>query len=514
MPSKSRLAVQEELCLEHPPDPCGIVIFGASGDLANRKLIPALFDLMHQRLLSDRFFLVGISRSIVSDAQFREEVDKTLRRAGKDKLNPGIWDSFVQRCYCASGDYADAGTYQKLSEQLKQLEATHQTGGNRLFHLAIPSVLYPQVVEQLSAVGLTYESGMSKPWARVIVEKPIGRDLDSARELNRGFRRVLQEDQIYRIDHYLGKETVQNLLIFRFANAIFEPIWNRRYIDHIQITVAEALGVEHRAGYYEQTGAVRDMIQNHLLQLLCLVAMEPPPSFDAERVRDEKTKVLLSLRPLSRESLETVFVPGQYSFGAMDGVSVAGYRQEPGIPPNSTTETYAALKIFVDNWRWQGVPFYLRSGKRLAQQVTEIVIQFKPVPHMMFRGLSPDSLHPNTLVLRIHPEEGIALTFQAKHPGPKLCMSSVTLNFGYEETYGIKLPGAYERLLLECMTGDQTLFAREDWVELSWEFIMPILEAHKAGPVSFFPNYAASSWGPEASDELIRRDGRSWRSGL
>ncbi len=509
----SKPAFQEELCLERPLDPCSVVIFGASGDLAHRKLIPALFDLMHQQLLSDRFFLVGTGRSPLSDDQFRQDVEKTLRHAGKDKLDPGIFEKFVSRCHFVTGGYADPPTYQRLHERLKELEAHYQTESNRLFHLAIPPDLYTQVIQQLVAARLTHACGTGKPWGRVIVEKPLGHDLESAQMLTRDFRRVLKEDQIYRIDHYLGKETVQNLLIFRFANAIFEPIWNRRYVDHVQITVAETLGVEHRAGYYEETGALRDMFQNHLMQLLCLVAMEPPPSFDAERVRDEKTKVMLSLRPLMPNSLDQTAVRGQYGAGQIGGESVVGYRQEQGVSPRSMTETFSALKVFVDNWRWQGVPFYLRSGKRLARQMTEIAIQFKPVPHLMFRGLFPDSLSPNTLVLRIQPEEGIALTFQAKHPGPKMCMSSVTLHFAYEEAYGIKLPGAYERLLLECMSGDQTLFAREDWIELSWSFIMPLLNAWAEKPSLEFPGYAAGRWGPSASDELIERDGRQWRNG-
>jgi len=504
--------VNESFCIYQPAQPCGVILFGVLGDLAHRKLIPALFDLMHQRLLPEQFFLLGTARNPMTDASFRQDVEQTLRRAGKDALDPAIWETFLQRCYYVGGDYADSKFYQQLNQRLPELERQHQTGGNRVFHLAIPPALYGQAVRELGKAGLTQRSGAAPPWGRVILEKPLGHDLDSGQNLTWTLHRVLREDQVYRIDHYLGKETVQNLLIFRFANAIFEPLWNRRYIDHVQITVAETLGVEHRAGYYDRAGALRDMFQNHLLQLLCIVAMEPPASFEADRIRDEKVKVMRAIRPIALDRLGGSVVRGRYEAGAVDGVQVPGYLQEAGVASTSTTETFSALQLFIDNWRWQNVPFYLRSGKRLAKQVSEVVIQFKSVPHSMFRGLSPESLSANTLILRIQPEEGICLSFEAKHPGPKVCMSSVAMDFNYQQAFSIKPPGAYEHLLLECMLGDQTLFARQDWVELSWGLLTPLLEAWQ-GSASQPPRpYEAGSWGPDEAAALLARDGRKWHN--
>ncbi len=500
-------------CAYNPAEPCAVVIFGATGDLAHRKLIPALFDLMHQKRLPAHFVLVGTSRDPMDDSSFRQEVAKLLKVAGKDKLDPGIWDAFIQSCYFAGGDYATPAFYQQLARRLAEFEERHQTEGNRIFHLAIPSALYSQVVQQLGAAGLIQKStSVQAPWTRVIVEKPLGRDLESAKQLNQALHKVLRENQIYRIDHYLGKETVQNLLIFRFANAIFEPIWNRSYVDHVQVTVAETLGVEHRAGYYDQTGALRDMFQSHLLTLLSLIAMEPPAEFEARSIRDEEVEVMRAIRPIPLDRLAECAVRGQYRAGKLDGAAVPGYLEEEKIPSNSKTETFAALKLFIDNWRWQDVPFYLRSGKRLAQRATEGVIQFKPVPHSMFRGLPPEALNPNRLILRIQPEEGICLSFEAKSPGPKLCMSSVALNFNYIQTFGIKPPGAYEHLLLECMLGDQTLFAHENWIEISWGLLTPLLQMWtKDSSPTVFP-YEAGSWGPKEAAQLIERDGRRWNS--
>ncbi|PIQ83667.1 MAG: glucose-6-phosphate dehydrogenase [Candidatus Omnitrophica bacterium CG11_big_fil_rev_8_21_14_0_20_63_9] len=504
--------IDESFCVYQPAQPCGVILFGVLGDLAHRKLIPALFDLMHRQLLPKQFFLLGTARNEMNDASFRQEVEQILRRAGKDTLDPGIWQTFLQRCYYVGGDYADSTFYQQLAVRLPQLEREHQTGGNRVFHLAIPPALYGQAVRELGKANLAQRSGTKPSWGRVILEKPLGRDLDSGQNLTWTLHCVLQEDQVYRIDHYLGKETVQNLLIFRFANAIFEPLWNRRYIDHVQITVAETLGVEHRAGYYDRAGVLRDMFQNHLLQLLCFIAMEPPASFEADRIRDEKVKVMRAVRPIALDRLGEVVVRGQYQAGVVDDARVPGYLEEEGISSTSTTDTFAALKLFVDNWRWQDVPFYLRSGKRLAQHVSEVVIQFKSVPHSMFRGLPANSLSPNKLILRIQPEEGICLSFEAKYPGPKVCMSSVAMDFNYQQVFGIKPPGAYEHLLLECMLGDQTLFARQDWVELSWGLLTPLLEAWQGSASQPPVPYVAGSWGPDEAVTLLARDGRQWHN--
>ncbi len=504
--------VRKELCVwEQPADPCGMVLFGASGDLAHRKLIPALYDLRHQHLLPERFFLLGVANSQMNDESFQQDVASTLKRAGKEALDSDAWDPFIQGCHFLCGNFADPAMYQQLATRLSELEKQYQTGGNRVFHLAIPPSLYGQVVRQLGAVGLTQQSGTQAPWGRVILEKPLGRDLESARDLTQILNHVLREEQIYRIDHYLGKETVQNVLIFRFANAIFEPIWNRRFIDHVQITVAETLGVEHRAGYYDQAGCLRDMFQNHLLQLLCLVGMEPPASFQADRVRDEKVKVMRAIRPIAVDRLGQVAIRGQYRSSTVNGASVPGYLKEAGVPPTSRTETFAAAKLFIDNWRWQDVPFYLRSGKRLARQVTDVVIRFKSVPHSLFGDMTPGLLSPNTLILRIQPDEGICLTFEAKHPGPKLCMSSVAMDFSYRQGFGVEPPGAYEHLLLDCMLGDQTLFARQDWVELSWGLLAPLLKTWQTdagAPAS----YQVGGWGPQEAVDLIGGDGRQWHN--
>ena len=497
-------------CAYQPAQPCSVMLFGALGDLAHRKLLPALFDLMHQRLLPAQFFILGTSRDDGDDGSFRREVEQMLRKAGKDALDPRIWQQFLERCYYVSGDYADATFYQQLAQRLARLETQHHTNGNRVFHLAIPPVLYGQVVQRLGAAKLTYHSGTETPWGRVILEKPLGRDVAGSQALDETLHEVLREDQIYRIDHYLGKETVQNLMILRFANAIFEPLWNRRYIDHVQMTVSETLGVEHRASFYDQTGCLRDMFQNHLFQLLCLVAMEPPARFDDDSIRDEKTKVLRAIRPLPLDRLDEMVVRGQYQAGLINGAPVQGYLQEPGIASASTIETFVAMKLLIDNWRWQDVPFYLRSGKRMARSASEIVVRYKSVPHSMFRDVTPESLTPNTLILHIQPEEGISLSFEAKQPGPKMCMSSVNMEFNYQQAFGVKAPGAYEHLLLECMLGDQTLFAPEAWVQLSWELLTPLLKAWEAAPGKRLCPYEAGSWGPPEASMLLERDGRRW----
>ncbi len=441
-----------------------------------------------------------------------------------------VWETFRKRFYYTTlENIENPKAYTQLGADLEELDQTYKTGGNRIFYLATPPGLYSKIVHQLGVSGLsgqdqkraydhtdsahkTKSKKTKKGSVRLIVEKPFGTDLDSAQALNTKIREVFGEEQLYRIDHYLGKEAVQNMLFFRFANAIFEPIWNRRYIDHIQITAAETLGIENRAGYYEEAGVLRDMFQNHLLQLLCLVAMEAPSSFESERIRDEKLKVLRSVRPLNLKQIDQCAIRGQYGEGLIDGETVSEYRNESGVARNSKTETFAALKLHIDNWRWQGVPFYLRSGKRLAKKSTEIVIVFKEVPHLLFKSMIPGRLEPNTLVLSVQPSEGIALTFQAKYPGPKFSVGRVTMDFNYSGAFQSASPDAYERLLLDCMAGDQMLFSRGDWIEVSWALLMPLLNHWKKTPTPCFPNYPSGSFGPKDADDLIKRDGRSWRS--
>lgn len=499
------------LCVEERPNPCGLVIFGASGDLTHRKLIPALFSLFRRDLLPHNFFILGCARTEMTDETFRQRVRDAVVNSVKDATSANV-DNFIRRCAYHSGDYQDKGLYSSLSERLKKLDEENCIEGNHVFYFATPPNLYSIIGYQLGVSGLAKELGEGSPCVRVVVEKPYGRDLESAMALDKELRSVLSERQIYRIDHYLGKETVQNILMFRFANAVFEPIWNRRYVDHVQITVAESIGVEHRAGYFEQAGLLRDMFQNHMLQMLALVAMEPSVSFDADRVRDERVKLLRSIRPFPLDELDQYIVRGQYGPGSIDGVEVSGYRQEPGVAPDSQVETFLAAKLFIDNWRWQGIPFYLRAGKRLPRKVSEIAIIFKRVPHSMFAPLNPDELSQNVLVLNVQPEEGISLTVQVKHPGQKLCMDSLTMDFHYKEA-GIELPDAYERLLLDCMLSDQTLFWRSDGVEASWSLVTPVLERwaeeEKSCPITF---YKSGSWGPRESERLLARDGRQWRA--
>ncbi len=503
---------QQRHCKEAVPGRCGIVIFGASGDLTQRKLIPALLRLAEQNLLPDRWYVVGVGRTRMNDEAFRKIVATPLEGVSTgSSAEPSSRDSFTSRFHYLTGDSQYPTHYASLKERLVQLDKQYGTGGNRLFYLATPPTLYSDIIGQLGAAGLT-RSPSEEGWTRIIIEKPFGRDLASAQALNRRVRENFREEQVYRIDHFLGKEAVQNILFFRFANAIFEPIWNRRYIDHVQITSSETLGVERRAGYYEGAGALRDMFQNHLLQLLCVVAMEPPASFEAEAIRDEKTKVLRSIRPIPDSEVNPFAVRGQYGEGLIDGQPVAGYRSEPGVAPQSQTETYAALKLFVDNWRWQGVPFYLRSGKRLAKKATEIAIEFKQVPHLLFKPLLSEKIQSNTLVLSVQPSEGISLTFQAKHPGPKLTMGSVTMDFNYHGAFQVASPDAYERLLLDCLAGDPMLFSREDWINWSWSILTPVLDRWRESPAVSFPNYKAGSGGPKEADALIERDGRHWRS--
>ncbi len=502
------VSFSEEFCVEQRPDPATIIIFGASGDLTNRKLIPALFRLFHRDLLPDRFAILGCARSDLGDEGFRERV-RTAIRTCCDRAPEEEVSAFAKRCCYLRGDYDDAQFYRAIAERLQSVDCQEGTGGNHIFYLAMPPDLHGVVVRHLDDVGLAHECE-GGPCSRVVVEKPFGRDLDSARALDAALHKTLDEKQIYRIDHYLGKETVQNILLFRFANAIFEPIWNRQYIDHVQITVAETLGVEHRAGYYERAGCLRDVFQNHMLQMLSLVAMEPPASFEADCIRDEKVKLLSSITPIPAGDWERWVVRGQYASGMIGGEPVVGYREEPGVAPDSRTESFVAGKATIDNWRWKGVPFYLRSGKRLPRRVSEIVVLFKAVPHSLFETLGDVRLARNMLVFNVQPEEGIALYIQAKHPGPKLCMSELAMDFHYRDAVQSELPDAYERLLLDCMLGDQTLFIRSDGMEREWALLTPLLERWEESRDR--PElYEAGTWGPKAADELIARDGHRWR---
>lgn len=484
--------------LEQTPDPCAIVIVGASGDLTSRKLIPALFNLHQTGALPEPFFILGCARTPLNSARFREKMKDGLREKGA--VDPPAWQAFSACLQYQTIDYEDPSTFTRLGETLEALEGRFPVGGNRVFYLSIPPALYPATVEMLGKAGLAAEG---KPgWVRIVVEKPFGRDLASAKELDRTLHAHFREHQIFRIDHYLAKETVQNILMFRFANAIFEPLWNRQYIAGVHITAAETLGVAHRAGYYEGTGVLRDMFQNHMMQLLALTAMEPPSRFEAEQVRDEKAKTYRALRPFPVEALWESLVLGQYGAGEINGKAVRAYRDEPGVDPESLTPTFARMKLFLDNWRWQGVPFYLTSGKRLPEKRTEITIQFKEVPHAMFRNTLGESISANRLTLSIYPQEKIYLTFQTKNPGARVCLRSVTMDFNYHQNYSGPRLDAYEKVLLDCMLGDQMLFWRQDGVELCWGFLTPILrECESCGDrARMLLPYESGAWGPEGGD--------------
>ncbi len=498
------------LCAEEPAGPNALVVFGASGDLTHRKLLVGLFKLFCEGLLSERFCFLGCGRKEFSDADFRNKACQSIME-NSDSVSPQALEAFAGNLYYLPGDYDDADFYQRIRDRLAQLCRKHNVHESLVFYLAVPPALYPTIAEHLSSAGLARPSGSDgSQKIKIVIEKPFGRDLSSAVDLSRRINRYFGESQIYRIDHYLGKETVQNILMLRFANAIFEPVWNRNYIDNVQITIAETVGVEHRAGYYDTAGALRDIFQNHMLQMLTLVAMEPPISFEADRIRDEKVRLLRSIRPPEPNRLHDSWVRGQYGPGSVGGVQVNGYLDEAEVRKNSRTETFVATRLFIDNWRWQGVPFYCRTGKRLAAKDTEIAITFKRVPYSLFSSAGMDNLPPNVLVLQIQPQEGISLGFQAKRPGSKLCMSTLNMRFSYKDVFLAEAPEAYRRLLLDCMVGDQTLFTRQDDVEASWQLLTPILQAWEQDP-SAPPVYPAGSESFPQADRLPEADGRKWR---
>ena len=490
-----------------PGDPCAFVVFGAMGDLTKRKLLPAVYNLRANGLLPRDFAVIGVARRAHDDEAFREYATAALREFTTRPLDDALWKEFAGRVHYQEGDFQDPATYEALAARLAEVAKKHGTSGNAVFYLATPPGEVAAVVRGLGAAGLAQENA---GWRRVVVEKPFGRDLDSARALNRDLLRVLSEDQIYRIDHYLGKETVQNLMVFRFANGMFEPIWNRRYVDHVQITVAEEIGVEGRGAYYDQTGVLRDMVQNHILQLLTLVAMEPPSTLAPEAVRNEKVKVLDAIRPVVPEQVLHDTVRGQYGSGPVNGRKTPAYRSEPGVSPTSKTETFAALKLLVENWRWAGVPFYVRSGKRLARRDTQIAIQFRRPPLLLFEEAGVEEIEPNRVDILVQPDEAICVSMKAKRPGPAIALEKVNLTFSYSQ-FGPTPPATgYERLLHDVMIGDTELFLRADLVEASWRIVTPVLDVWATLPARDFPNYDAGTWGPAASLELLARDGRRW----
>lgn len=487
--------------------PCIAVIFGASGDLTRRKLIPSIYNLQLHGLLPEEFAVLGVARSKGTDASYRKDVAEAMKKHATQDLDKAEWDKFEARVFYHQADYKQADSYKKLKARLEELDEKLGTKGNYLFYLSTPPEVFDDITVALGHHGLVRE--VDGKWRRVIVEKPFGQDYASAVKLDNKLSSVLTEQQTFRIDHYLGKETVQNLLVFRFGNGIFEPIWNRRYIDHVQITVAENIGVEQRGGFYESAGALRDVAQNHMLMLMSLVAMEPPTSLQGESVRREKTKLLEAVKIMTAEEVLHDAVRGQYGAGTVDGRPVPGYRQERDVDPNSHVETYAAMKLFVDNWRWAGVPFYLRTGKRLEARNTQILIQFKEAPLPLYGDTRMDRIGPNRLLMHIQPCEGITLQIRAKTPGPTMNTSPVGLNFNYSDL-GASPSTGYETLLYDCMMNDATLFHRIDAVLNSWKVVTPILDVWNSLPPREFPNYSAGTWGPDAAEELIQRDGRHW----
>jgi glucose-6-phosphate 1-dehydrogenase len=490
----------EGLQLRRTPDPCVLTIFGASGDLTKKKLLPALYALAFRRLLPEKFAVVGVARTRESDDEFRDRMKEAVQEHARDEFRDEVWEALAEGMRYVATDFSDEGGEDEVAQTLNELDEERGTGGNRVYYLAIPPSVFPTVVDALG------RRRSAEGWTRLIIEKPFGHDLESANELNAAIQQHFTEDEVFRIDHYLGKETVQNMLALRFSNGIFEPIWNRQFIDHVQITVAESIGIEGRAGYYEQAGAIRDIFQNHLLQLLAITAMEPPIDFTAESVRNEKVKVLRSLHTPGPKSI----VRGQYGRGFVEGEEVPGYREEQGVAPNSTTDTYVAAKLYVDNWRWADTPFYVRMGKRVARRETTIAIQFKRAPHPPFEETAGEGLRPNVLLVHIQPDEGVSLAIGAKVPGQGMTIRTVHMDFLYGGAFRTGMPEAYERLILDAMLGDATLFTRTDEVEEQWKLVDAIVAAWKRDR-PFFPNYPAGTWGPPSADELLARDGRSWR---
>jgi glucose-6-phosphate 1-dehydrogenase len=487
-------------------DPMVIVIFGASGDLTQRKVVPALYDLFLDKSLPETFHVIGFARTSFSDTSFRKHLRQGIDQFSRHgRVHDKDWEDFSSCITYMKTHYDDSAAYNTLADRLSKLDKTLHNHTCHIFYLSTPPEEFEIISQQLARAKLSHDRKRS----RIVIEKPFGRNLPSARSLNHALTRIFDESQIYRIDHYLGKETVQNILALRFANALFEPIWDRRYIDHVQITVSEELGVEHRGGYYDQAGALRDMIQNHLLQILCLIAMEPPVSFDSAEIRNKKVDVLHAIRPILQEQVHQFAARGQYGDGWVQGQRVPAYREEPGVVSDSSTETFAALKLYVDNWRWQDVPFYLRTGKRLPSKVSEVSIQFRSVPHQTFPSSAVRGWQPNRLVIHIQPEEGVLLRIQAKQPGLTMLLSPVDMRFTYKETFQTPSPEAYETLLLDVMLGDATLFMRADQAEAAWSVVNPVLESWQMVPPDF-PNYSAGSWGPEAVETLIAQDRRNW----
>ncbi|NUU99562.1 glucose-6-phosphate dehydrogenase [Marinitoga sp. 1154] len=491
-----------EICEDPTPEPAGIIIFGASGDLTFRKLIPSIFNLFKKRKLKN-FYLLGVGRSKLTDEEFR---DKILKRLNNLKSDKNIIEKFILHTYFLSGNYSQDKMYKDLRSKLLELDRKHNTTGNHLFYFATPPNIYMPIINYLGENKLTVET--QEKYSRIIIEKPFGHNLESSKKLDYQLHNYLNEKQIYRIDHYLGKETVQNIMMLRFANIIFEPLWNYKYIDNIQITVAEQIGVENRVGYFDQTGLLRDMFQNHILQLLTLITMEPPASLSADMVHDEKIKVLKSIRPFPKEKLNNFIIRGQYIEGKINNEMKKSYIED--IKKESKTETFIAAKLYIDNWRWSGVPFYLRTGKRLKKKITEVAIIFKDVPHSIFSDFYPIKIEPNALILRIQPDEGFSLVIQAKQPGSKICINTLNMEFKYKNFFEYEKQDAYERLIIDALLGDQTLYVRSDVMEESWKVVTPILDVWEKDNATLF-YYPSGTWGPEEANYLIEKDGRKWR---